>query len=290
MEFSVYSSTGKPLLVWAKAAGYNAAMKAIDFHTHAFPDFLSERAVQAIDESAPLQHPHLDGTISDLLRSMDRADIEISVIANIATAEKQVASILTWCCEIASDRIAPFPSIYPFSADVAGQVHRVAEAGLKGIKLHPLYQDFQPLDEQVMPAYEAIADAGLILLFHSGDDLAFVGDHRCMPSTMLEIQRRFPSLKMILSHLGGFWQAEDFAEHGLGSDAYIEVSLSIPEEPTELFTKIVRDHTPGRVMFGTDSPWSDQSAEIAKLTNAIDDKQLLEDILWNNAARLLGVA
>ena len=264
-------------------------MKAIDFHTHAFPDFLAERAVAAIDESAPLQHPHLDGTIGGLLRSMDRAGVEISVIANIATAEKQVASILTWCCEIASDRIVPFASITPFSPDVAGQVRRAADAGLKGIKLHPLYQDFQPLDEKVMPAYQAIADAGLILLFHSGDDLAFIGDHRCMPSTMLEIQKRFPSLTMVLSHLGGFWQAEDFAQHGLGSDAYIEVSLSIPDEPDDLFTHIVRDHTPGRVMFGTDSPWSDQAVEIEKLKNALDDKALLEDILWTNAARLLGL-
>ena len=49
---------------------------------------------------------------------------------------------------------------------------------------------------------EAIADAGLILLLHSGDDLAFIGDHRCMPSTMLEIQKRFPHITMVLSHLG----------------------------------------------------------------------------------------
>lgn len=264
-------------------------MKAVDFHTHAFPDFLAERAVQAINEGAELQHPYLDGTISDLLRSMDRAGVEVSVVANIATAEKQVASILKWCCEIVSDRIAPFPSIYPFSADVVGQVRRIAEAGLKGIKLHPNYQDFEPLDERLMPAYEAIAEAGLIILFHSGDDLAFLGDHRCMPSTMIEIQKRFPSLKMVLSHLGGFWQYTDVERHVLGSDAYIEVSLAIPAEPSETFTHIVRDHTAGHVMFGTDSPWSDQKTEIEKLTHALDDRELLEDILWNNAAKLLGI-
>jgi len=264
-------------------------MKAIDFHTHAFPDFLAERAVAVIDENAPLQHPHLDGTIGDLLRSMDRAGVEVSVVANIATAEKQVASILKWCTEIASDRIVPFPSIYPFSADVAGQVRRIAEAGLKGIKLHPLYQEFEPLDERLMPAYEAIADAGLILLLHSGDDLAFVGDHRCMPATMLEIQKRFPHITMVLSHLGGFWQADDFEEHGLGSDAYIEVSFGIPDGPDEQFTRIVRGHTPGHVMFGTDSPWNDQKTEIDKLTRALDDPKLVEDILWTNAARLLGL-
>ena len=36
-------------------------------------------------------------------------------------------------------------------------------------------------------------------------------------------------------------------------------------------------------------PWQDQQAEIEKLTRVLDDKQLLEDVLWNNAAALLGI-
>ena len=264
-------------------------MRAIDFHTHAFPDFLAERAVASVTDRADLQHPHHDGTVSGLLRSMDDAGIEISVVACIATAEKQVPGILKWSQEIASDRIAPFPSVYPFSADVVDQVRRIADAGFKGIKLHPLYQEFEVLDERLGPTYAAIAEAGLILLFHSGDDLAFLGDHRCMPSTMMEVQKRFPNLRMVLSHLGGFWQYTDFVRHGLGSDAYIEVSFGIPDEPSETFTRVVRKHTPGRVMFGTDSPWNDQRAEVEKLTRVIDNPRLLEDILWNNAARLLGI-
>ena len=264
-------------------------MKVIDFHTHAFPDFLAERAVAAIVDGAVLQQPHLDGTIAGLLRSMDRAGVEISVVASIATAEKQVPSILKWSREIASDRIVPFPSVHPFSPDAIDQVRHIADAGLKGIKLHPLYQDFQPLDERLFPVYQAIADAGLILLFHSGDDLGFIGDHRCMPHTMLEIQNRVPSLKMVLAHLGGFWQAEDFARSGIGSPAYVEVSLSIPARPgDQSFDRIIRGHT-GRVMFGTDSPWSDQKTEIEKLTRVIDDRQLLEAVLSTNAARLLGI-
>jgi uncharacterized protein len=264
-------------------------MKAIDFHTHAFPDFLAARAVRAIADSAVMQHPHLDGTIAGLLRSMDRAGIELSVVASIATAEKQVASILKWSREIASDRIVPFPSVYPFSPDAPDQVRRVADAGLKGIKLHPLYQNFDPLDDRVFPIYQAVADAGLILLFHSGNDLAFLGDHRCLPSRMIQIKQRVPALKIVLAHLGGFWQYTDFDRHVLGTDAYVELSLAIPDEPSAAFTHMVRDHTPGRVMFGTDSPWSDQKTEIEKLTRAIDDRKLLEAVLWTNPARLLGM-
>jgi len=264
-------------------------VKAIDFHVHAFPDFLAERAVAALEAAAQCQHPHLDGTIDDLLRSMDRAGVEISVVASIATAEKQAPNILTWSQDIASDRIVPFPSVYPFSRDPADQVRRVADAGFRGIKLHPLYQDFHPLDDRLTPVYGAMADAGLILLFHSGDDLGYLGDHRCMPATMLEVGRRFPKLRLILAHLGGYAQYTDFERSGLGSDVYIETSFGVPNEPSEMFTHIVRDHTPGRVLFGTDSPWNDQKTEIDKLRRVIDNARLLEDILWNNAAALLGI-
>ena len=68
---------------------------------------------------------------------------------------------------------------------------------------------------------------------------------------------------------------------------WIETSHTIPAEPSETFTRICREH--GRVMFGTDSPWQDQAAEIEKLKRVLDDRRLLEDVLWNNAARLLGI-
>jgi len=74
----------------------------------------------------------------------------------------------------------------------------------------------------------------------------------------------------------------------LGSDVYIDVSHTIPGEPSETFTRICREHA-GRVMFGTDSPWQDQEAEIEKLQRVIDNRDMLEDILWNNAAQLLGI-
>ncbi len=265
-------------------------MRAIDFHTHAFPDFLAERVVRAITEAAVLQRPHTDGTVSGLLRSMDAAGIDASVVACIATAPEQSASILRWCGEIASDRIIPFPSVHPYAPDAAEGVRRIADAGFRGMKLHPLYQDIDVLDERCVAVYRAAADADLVLLLHSGDDLRFLGDHRCAPETMLEILRLAPGIRMVLAHLGGFWEATAFERHGLGSDAYIDLSHTIPSEPSAAFTHICRDHTPGHVMFGTDSPWQDQKAEVEKLRRVIDDREFLEDILWRNAARLLGMS
>jgi hypothetical protein len=261
-------------------------MRVIDVHTHAFPDFLAERAVAAIEAKAVLQHAHTDGTVAGLLRSMDDAGIEKSVLACIATHGGQSESILAWSDEVRSDRIVPFPSVHPYDPTWPEHFRRVVDGRFRGLKLHPLYQDIDPLDDRCVDLYRAVAEAGLVLLFHSGDDLRFLGDHRCAPARMLRIKKLVPNLTMILSHLGGFWTSTEFVRTGLGSEVYIDTSHTIPSEPSGTFDRILREHR-GRVMFGTDAPWHDPKRELDKLRAAVPDRGLLEDVLWNNAARLL---
>jgi hypothetical protein len=70
-------------------------MPVIDVHAHAFPDELAPRAVSRIEGLAGVRAV-LDGTVSSLLRSMDAAGIERSVVLSIATKPSQFESILAW--------------------------------------------------------------------------------------------------------------------------------------------------------------------------------------------------
>jgi hypothetical protein len=48
----------------------------IDFHTHAFPDALAEKAMEVLLEEGKKMwdvHAHLDGRVSSLITSMDKA-------------------------------------------------------------------------------------------------------------------------------------------------------------------------------------------------------------------------
>jgi hypothetical protein len=84
----------------------------IDFHTHAFPDQIAETAVPALAAKGKVT-PCLDGTIDSLLASMDKAEVEKSVLCSIATRPGQFDSILAWSKEIRSEQIVPFPSFHP---------------------------------------------------------------------------------------------------------------------------------------------------------------------------------
>jgi hypothetical protein len=46
----------------------------IDFHTHAFPDELSERVIKMLEDEGGVK-AHLGGNISSLLASMDKCGI-----------------------------------------------------------------------------------------------------------------------------------------------------------------------------------------------------------------------
>ena len=124
----------------------------IDFHTHAFPDDLAEKAVSGLGYDSKLK-PSYDGTIDGLLKSMDEAGIEKSVVLNIATKPSQAENIINWCLKVRSERIIPFASIHPDNGNFPVIISRIKNEGIRGIKLHPMYQDFYADEERLFPVY-----------------------------------------------------------------------------------------------------------------------------------------
>src|SRR3970040_819503 len=68
------------------------------------------------------------------------------------------------------DVAIPFASIDPRRGKDGGRLAKklIREYGVKGFKFHPSVQGFYPNDRAVYPLYEAIAEARLPALFHSG--------------------------------------------------------------------------------------------------------------------------
>ena len=143
--------------------GLTVPMKIIDVHTHAFPDRLAEQAMAGLLKAAGNYRPHTDGTIAGLTASMDAAGITSSFVLNIATNPRQAGNIRRWCSEIGSDRIIPVGSVHPRSPSAAAELAALKDAGVKGVKLHPVYQNFNADDKAVFPVYETISSLGMRL-------------------------------------------------------------------------------------------------------------------------------
>ena len=137
--------------------------RIIDFHTHAFPDALAERAMAQLLSETDAVRSFLDGKLSSLIASMDANGIEASVLCSIATRPSQFEPILQWSQQIASDRIIPLASVHPQDPAGVEHIHQIAQTGLKGVKMHPYYQDFYLDDPHLYPLFEAIQAEGLLL-------------------------------------------------------------------------------------------------------------------------------
>ncbi|HEX7508142.1 MAG TPA: amidohydrolase family protein [Polyangia bacterium] len=258
----------------------------IDFHTHAFPDAIAARAISQLEHGGGVK-AFLDGTVSSLLASMDGAGIHTSVICSIATKPEQFDPILKWSKSIASSRIVPLPSIHPKGPDPLGQAHQVAEAGLRGIKLHPYYQDFDIDDEALFPLYRTLDQLGLLLVCHTGFDFAFSRRRRADPVRILRVLDRFPSLRLITSHMGAWDDWDEVEKHLLGKPITMDISLSLELLGRERARALLSAHPADRVVFGTDSPWSSQAETLALLRSLDLGAEREQQILGKNAAALL---
>ncbi len=179
----------------------------IDFHTHIFPDQIAKNAIPQLEKEGNVQ-AFLDGTKEDLLNSMEKAKISQSIVCSIATKPSQFATILSFSEQIRSEKIVPFPSIHPADPDSLSKIRQIKQKGFKGIKMHPFYQDFYLDDHVLTPIYKEIAEQNLILLMHTGFDIAFPNIRRADPTQILKVINNFPSLRLVTSHFGAWnlWQ------------------------------------------------------------------------------------
>lgn len=258
----------------------------IDVHTHAFPDSLAPRAMSYLADQGGVV-PFLDGTVADLVSSMDRSGIDVSVVCSVATGANQAGPILEWSRRIAGDRLVPFPSVVPLSESAIDDLTRIAGGGFRGVKLHPEYQDFHIDDPALSDFYGLAEKEKLVILFHAGFDIGFPDSDRSAPSRIAAVRASFPRLRIVASHLGGFRQWEEALKELAGTDVYLDTSYVFGHIPGGLLAEILDAHRPDRLLFGSDSPWAGQRETLRQIKGLGLGPMREKALLGGNAAELL---
>ena len=265
----------------------NAEQVIIDFHTHAFPDTLAPRAMQHLSEQGNIQ-PYYDGTVNGLLDSMDDAGLSLSIVQPIATKPSQVVAINDWSIAGNSRRVLFFGTMHPDFADVAGELQRIHDAGIMGIKLHGDYQELFVDDEKrAFPIYERLQLLGMIVLFHAGIDIGIPPPVHASPERIARVHEAFPDLTIIAAHLGGFRQWDEVERHLVGKPIYLDTSYVMEDAAEEEVMRILCDHGEDRILFASDGPWMDMKAQLRWLNELDITDESKQRILHENAQRLL---
>ena len=262
----------------------------IDFHTHAFPDSLAERAIKSlVKQAGGVFQPCSDGTLSGLIQKMDEFGVDISVLMPVITKPSQTESLNLWARSAESDRIRSFGAVHPDTDDYKRDIDFVVSLGLRGLKFHCEYQGFILDEPRMLKIYDYAFEKGLIILRHAGFDPAFDPPYRSSPKQFLNVLKQMKGGTLVAAHFGGQSQWDDVERYLVGEDIYIDTSMGQKYYPPEQFVRIVKNHGKDRVLFASDAPWSRAGEEL----EMIEKSPLTEDekttILYKNAKRLLGI-
>jgi predicted TIM-barrel fold metal-dependent hydrolase len=265
----------------------------VDIHTHAFPDEIAPRAITGLTEKIENRFwPRTDGTVAGILRSMDSCGVDLSVLQPVVTKPLHSKGTNEWSAaaqEAHSGRIAAFGGVHPRSADYRRDIDYAVSLGLKGLKFHAEYQEFDVDEPAMLRIYDYALSRGLILLHHAGADPAYRPPFRSSPRQFANVAAAMRGGVIIAAHFGGHDQWDDVERYLAGTGIYLDTSMGFEYFTSEQFVRITRAHGADKVLFGTDSPWSDPAGEIASLRESALTAAEKDMILGGNAARLLGI-
>jgi len=268
----------------------------IDFHTHSFPDSLAERAMTALKANNSTNSeilPHTDGTADDARRVLAAAGINRAVVCNIATNARQESKVNGYAISLLEkgDFFSPLGSVHPDSENIESELDRLCAAGIKGVKLHPDYVRIPLSDSRFDKVFSILEERGFFAVIHAGYDPVSPDKQHATPDMIRAAVDNHPKLKLVAAHMGGFKRAKEVSEHLVGSNVYIDTSLSsLRENEREELYHILNSHSPERILFGTDTPWSDPEDEIRFINNAPISEEVRKLIFYKNACKLLGIS
>ena len=243
----------------------------VDVHTHAMrtAEHLSDQFVREADRarSYPLG---LTVEFESYMRAMDLVDR--CILFGMKARHTGFYVPNEWIAAFAArapEKIIPFMSLDPTEPDYLEDFERAYhELGMRGIKLAPMYANFDPADSRLDDLYRRAAQAGLPILFHAGTTFCQLAPLKyTRPALWDDVAIRHPDLRMILAHLGHPYEGEALVTARKHPNVYLDLS-ALYYRPWQLYNSLIlaqEYHVIGKILFGSDYPFATPSDSITGL-------------------------
>lgn len=278
----------------------------IDMHTHSFPEKIAASTLQKLS-AASHTRPFTDGTPAGLRASMKEAGVDLSVVLPVATSPRQVEHVNDASARMnaasGETGLLSFGCMHPDYEGWHEELARIKELGLRGIKLHPVYQGVDLDDPRYLRILSRAGELDLAVVTHAGLDVGFPGVVRCSPEMVRRALDQAGPVKLVLAHMGGWRCWDKVLELLPDTPVCIDTSFSVgrmeplddgyyQEEDLALldggrFMELVRAFGAQRVLFGSDSPWSSQRESRAWVESQPLSGEEKAAVMGENAKRLL---
>ena len=196
-----------------------------------------------------------------------------------------------------SDIMIPFASIDPAKGKAGAREARrlIEQFGIRGFKFHPTMQGFYPNDRSAYVLYEAIAEAGAIATFHTGQTGVGAGARGGMgmrlkfsnPMYIDDVAVDFPDMPIILAHPSFPWQEEALSVATHKPNVYIDMSGWSPKYFPPILVQYANTILKKKMLFGSDWPAITPDRWLSDFSRIDIREEVRPLILKENARTLL---
>lgn len=294
-------------------------MTIIDFHSHVFwyPDHLSD---ELVDDALAAKRVKLersggkafltreDRHANDSLPEQHRAATAAAdrvVVFGIRAAATGFAvpnEVIADYVRTDPDRLEGWASVDPNDPDCVEQLdHCVQDLGLKGLKVAPVYQHWDPVDPRNWKLFERCVELGIPVMIHQGTTYPRRAKLEWGRPLQLEpLVMALPDLRMIIAHLGHPWEEEVVALVRKTPNLYTDVS-ALHFRPWRFWQAMITAFEYGvthKLLFGSDFPNAPTQVAIdglREVNHVVDGtplpkvpSEVIESILSENWKRFYG--
>lgn len=191
-------------------------------------------------------------------------------------------------------QVVAVATVHPYDGQAAlDELARVAEQGVRVLKLHPHTQQFDLADPRVPPLLRRAGELDVVVLLDNAGIVA--GDSQ----RLFELAVRAPDTRFVFAHIGGldfrFWNvlalartAEGFAMDNVYFDISATVLLAADSPIEDEFVWTLRNVGIDRVLIGSDYPQIGLGRTVEALERlGLDDEEKAK-LRSGNAQRLFG--
>lgn len=261
----------------------------IDSHCHIYPEKIAAKAVNSTDAFYGIKKSSGKGTVEELMQQNFNAGIDVAVVQSVATTPAQVKSINEFInreVKNSGGKLVGLGTLHPDSSDIKGDVERIIELSLMGVKLHPDIQNFKIDNYKALKIYEACEEKHLPILMHTGDNRY----DNSNPNRLLPVLEIYKNLTVIGAHFGGYsvWDEASKKLSGI-KNLYVDCSSSFFALSDEKIIEIIRRYGADKVLFGTDYPMWSAKEELSRFMALPLTENEKKQILSENAKKVFGI-
>ena len=277
----------------------------IDFHTHVFPPQIKKNRRKYIeaDPCFALLYSQKDtrlATADELIASMDKEGVDISVITNIGwTTHELCVETNDYILESITrypNRLIGFGAVQPLSYEAAiAEIERCVSGGIHGIgELRPDVQLVDLSDSQVItPFMETIRKHRLVLLTHTSEPIGhkYPGKGSITPHLLYPLITTFPEVSIVCAHWGGglpFYALMPEVKRAM-KNVYFDTAASPFLYSPQIYRQVTQLVGDDKVLFGSDWPLLSPGRLLNEINSLNLPKETKDLILAGNAQKLLGI-